>query len=81
MASIIPNIFEREIREYPSLVTIKIENKQSLRYNERESQVLHIEQVSKNLGEHGQQQSMVEMFIGQADRWWDTHSQGYKCVQ
>ena len=34
---------------------------------------MHIEQVSKNIGEHGQLQSLVETFIGQAARWWDTH--------
>ena len=63
--SIIPKIFERKIREYPSLAPIKIENGQSLRYRERESAVLHIEKVSKNLGEHNRLQSLVEMFIGQ----------------
>ena len=43
------------------------------RYKERESPVMHIEQVSKNIGEHGRLQSLVETFTGQAARWWDTH--------
>ena len=43
------------------------------RYKERESPVMHIEQVSKNIGEHGRLQSLVETFTGQAVRWWDTH--------
>ena len=34
---------------------------------------MHIEQVSRNIGEHGQLQSLVETFTGQDDRWWDTH--------
>ena len=34
---------------------------------------MHIEQVSRNIGEHGRLQSLVETFIGQAARWWDTH--------
>ena len=34
---------------------------------------MHIEQVSKNIGEHGRIQGLVEMFTGQATRWWDTH--------
>ena len=34
---------------------------------------MHVEQVSKNIGEHGRLQSLVETFIGQAARWWDTH--------
>ena len=71
--SIVPKIFERKIREYPSLAPIQIEYKQSLRYKERESSVLHIEQLSKNLGEHDRFQSLVETFIGQVDQWWDTH--------
>ena len=34
---------------------------------------MHTEQVSKNIGEHGRLQSLVETFTGQASRWWDTH--------
>ena len=34
---------------------------------------MHVEQVSKNIGEHGRIQSLVETFTGQAARWWDTH--------
>ena len=74
--SIIPKIFERKIREYPSLALIKTENRQSLRYKERESPVLHIEQVSKNIGEHDRLQSMAETFTGQA-----TQCQGYPSVE
>ena len=48
-------------------------NTQLPRYKERESLVMHVEQVSKNIGEHGRMQSLVETFTGQAARWWDTH--------
>ena len=34
---------------------------------------MHIEQVSKNIGEHGRLQCLVESFTGQDARWWDTH--------
>ena len=51
--------------EYRSLASTKTNNKQILRYRERESPVLHVEQVSKNLGEHGQIQSLVKTFTGQ----------------
>ena len=71
--STIPKIFEKRTREYPSLALIEIDNKQSLRYKERESLVLHVEQVSKNLHEHGRLQILVKTFTGQAARWWDTH--------
>ena len=55
------------------MTPINIDNKQTFRYKERESPVLHVEQVSKNLGEHGRLQSLVERFRGQVARWWDTH--------
>ena len=59
---IIPKIFEKKIREYPSLAPINIDNKQNIWYKERESPVVHVEQVSNNLGEHSRLQSLVEMF-------------------
>ena len=34
---------------------------------------MHIEQVSRNIGEHGRLKILVETFTGQAARWWDTH--------
>ena len=71
--SIIPKIFEKKTREYPTLKPVNINNTQIPRYKERESPVMHIEQVSRNIGEHGRLQSLVETFTGQAARWWDTH--------
>ena len=66
LVSIIPKIFEKKTREYPTLTPTNISIRQIPRYKERESPVLHIEHVSKNLGEHGRLQSLVETFIGQA---------------
>ena len=60
------------------MAPINIDNKQNIRYKERESPDLHIEQVSKNIGKHGQLQSLVETFTGQAARWWDTHQSRLK---
>ena len=71
--SIIPKIFEEKTREYPTLIATNTSIIQNPRYKERESLVLHIEQVSKNLGEHGRLQSLVETFTGQVAQWWDTH--------
>ena len=73
----IPNIFERKIREYPTLAPVKNEssNTPPLRYKECESPSSHVEEVSKNVGEQGQIQSLVDTFIGQAERWWDRHQQ------
>ena len=55
------------------MAPINIDNKQNLRYKERESPALHIEQVSKKLGEHVQLQILVKTFTVQVARWWDTH--------
>ena len=44
---------EKRIREYPSVAPLKIDNQQSLWYKERESPIIHVEQVSKKLDEHG----------------------------
>ena len=71
--SIVPKIFEKKIREYPTLQPTNIKTTQILRYKERESPVMHVEQVSKNIGDHGRLQSLVETFTGQVARWWDTH--------
>ena len=71
--SIVPKIFEKKIREYPTLKHTNVNNTQIPRYKERESLVMHIEQVSKNIGEHGRLQSLVETFTRQAARRWDTH--------
>ena len=38
-----------------------------------ESPAEHLNTVSKNLGNQGHLQSLVESFTGQATRWWGTH--------
>ena len=71
--SIVPKLFEKKIREYPTLQPTNVNTTQIPRHKETESPVMHVEQVSKKIGEHGRLQSLVENFIGQAARWWDTH--------
>ena len=73
MVSIIPKICEKKNKEYPTLKLANVNITQIPRYKERESPIMHIEQVSRNIGEHGRLQSLMETFIGQAARWWDTH--------
>ena len=73
LVSIIPKIFEKKSREYPMLNPTNVSIRQILRQTKRESPVMHIEQVSKNIGEHGRLQSLVETFTRQVPRWWDTH--------
>ena len=57
--SIIPKIFKKKSREYPTLNRTNVSIRQIPRYKERESPFMHIEQVSKNIGEHGRLQSLV----------------------
>ena len=73
LVSIIPKIFEKKSKEYPTLKPTNISIRQIPRYKERESPVMYVEQVSKKIGKHGRLQSLVETFTGQAARWWDTH--------
>ena len=73
IVSIVPKIFEKKIREYPTLQPTNVNTTQTPRYTERESPVMHVEQFSKNIDEHGRLQSLVETFTRQAARWWDTH--------
>ena len=47
--------------EYPTLKPANISIKQKPRYKESESPVMHIEQVSRNIGEHGRLQSLVDV--------------------
>ena len=71
--SIFPKKIENIIREHPTLQPTNLNTTQLPIYKERESPVMHVEQVSKNIGEHGRLQSLVETFTGKAARWWDTH--------
>lgn len=73
--SSIPKVFEKKMREYPSLVLTATESKplRPLRYKERESLIVHVNEVSKDIGEQDRLQSSVETFTRQAARWWDTH--------
>ena len=70
--SIVPKIIEKKIREYPTLIPNNVGNTK-LRFKELDSPATHINEVSKNIGNQGRLQSLVESFTGQAARWWGTH--------
>ena len=63
--SIVPKIVEKKIREYPTLIPNNIANSK-LRFKEIESLVVHLNEVTKNIGDQGHLQSLVKSFIGQA---------------
>lgn len=50
--SIAPNIIEKKIREYPTLILNNIANSK-LRFKEIESPVVHLNEVTKNIGNQG----------------------------
>ena len=66
--SIVPKIIEKKIREYPTLIPNNIGNTK-LRFKELDSPAAHLNEVSKNIGDQGHLQSLVQSFIGQATRW------------
>ena len=68
VVSIIPNIFEKKTRKYPTLKPADVNITQVPRHKERESPAMHIEQVCRNIVEHGRLQRLVETFTGQASR-------------
>ena len=63
---------EKKIREYLTIIPNNTTNVK-LRFKETESPVEHLNTVTKNLGDQGRLQSLVESFTGQAARWWGTH--------
>ena len=70
--SIVPKVIEKKIREYPTLIPNNTANSKLI-FKEIESPTVHLNEVTKNIGDQGRLQSLVESFIGQAARWWGTH--------
>ena len=63
--SIVPKIVKKKIREYPTLLPNNVGNTK-LRFKELDSIAAHLNEVSKNIGDQGRLQSLVESFTGQA---------------
>ena len=63
--SIVPKVIEKKIREYPTIIPNNTTNSK-LRFKETESPAEHLNTVTKNLGDQGHLQSLVESFTGQA---------------
>jgi hypothetical protein len=70
--SVVPKVMEKKIREYPTIIPNNTTNLK-LRFKETKSLVEHLNTVTKNIGDQGRLQSLVESFMGQATRWWGTH--------
>ena len=70
--SIVPKVIEKKRREIPTLIPNNTTNSK-LRFKEIESPVEHLNEVTKNIGDQGHLQSLVESFTGQVARWWGSH--------
>ena len=70
--SVVPKVMEKKIREYPTIIPNNTTNLK-LRFKETESPTKRLNIVTKNLGDQGRLQSLVESFTGQATQWWGTH--------
>ena len=73
--SLILKMFEKKVGYYPTLVltSTNCSNLPSLYYKERYYPIMHVNKVSKNVGEKGHLQILVESFIGQEYHWWGTN--------
>ena len=73
--SLVYKIFEKKVRDSSTLVPTKtnLSNLPSLHYKQIDSPIMHVNEISKNVGEQGHLQSLVETFIGQATYWCGTH--------
>lgn len=73
--SLVPKFFEKKIKEYPTLIPIDIghTNIHKIRFKEMDSPAMHVNDVSKNVGDQGHLQSLVKTFTGQATRLWGRH--------
>jgi hypothetical protein len=71
-------VYEKRLQQTPTLILIDNTPKIPLHYNEQNVATKHVEEVSKCVGEKVRTQILVEIFTGQATRWWETHSQRLK---
>ena len=54
-----PKIVEKKVKEYPTLIPNNVGNPK-LRFKEVDSPTIHLNEVSKNIGDRGHLQSLVE---------------------
>ena len=67
-----PKIVEKKVKEYPTLIPNNVGNPKLI-FKEVDLPTIHLNEVSRNIGDQGRLQSLVESFTGQATRWWGTH--------
>ena len=70
--SLVSKIIEKKVKEYPTLIPNNV-NTPKLRFKEADFPKIHLNEVSKNIGDQGCLQSLVESLTGKATRWWGTH--------
>ena len=60
-------IVEKKVKEYPTLIPNNVGNKKLI-FKELDSLAVHLNEVSKNIGDQGRLQSLVESFTQKAAR-------------
>ena len=66
--SVVPKIIEKKLKEYPTLIPTNVSTPK-LRFKEVNSPTIHLNEVSKNVGDQGHLQSLVECFTRQVAHW------------
>ena len=67
-----PKIVEKKVKEYPTLIPNNVVNSK-LRFKEVYSPTIHLNEVSKNIGDQSHLQILVEYFTGKEAHWWGNH--------
>ena len=60
-----PKIVKKKVKEYPTLIPNNVGNTK-LGFKELDSPAIHLNEVSRNIGNQGHLQILVESFTGQA---------------
>jgi hypothetical protein len=71
---VVPIVEERKLKKTLTLILTHTNARKPLWFSERNSLSVHVDEVSKSVGDQGRIQSLVESFTGQATRWWETHA-------
>ena len=59
-----PKIIEKKAKEYPTLIPNNVGNPKLI-FKEVDSPTIHLNEVSKNIGDQGRLESLVEYFTRQ----------------
>jgi hypothetical protein len=64
---------EIKLKKTPTLILTHAHRRKPLCFSEMNSLLMHVDEVSKSVGEQGRVQRLFESFTVQVARWWETH--------